>query len=451
MKILLAYGSYLPLTGGVWTYVKQLANGLEGQGHHVDILALHPDDNYYYLLKKGTFFNKNQLERTIYKKLKEYFEKNTLEIDDWIIRKESKRHSLEIAAFHLGISSYDLIHAQDVVTAHALSRVKAIDTPLVCTIHSSLTQEIFLAEMKKNPQITNSQRWKYISQLESLGPNASDHSILPSHWLKDQMTHFSIQSEMMVIPYGIDILEFQNQQTILTDINVPKDKKIIACSARLIFEKGQYSLLQALEKLKKIRNDWICLFIGDSYKWDDFGDFLKTEVKRKNLTNNVIFLGKRDDVPALLTKVDVFVLPSLLENLPFVIIEAQIAGKPIVASDAGGIPEMIEHGETGLLYPRDNIEELCNRLEKILSDDKLRDYLANNAKTYGLTAWHHMKMLDSTLEVYNKVSTFYNSHKSIEQIPLAKDNLGILKKYSLNMPRNYQIPDSATINPLFNK
>lgn len=451
MKILLAYGSYLPLTGGVWTYVKQLAKGLEGQGHYVDILALHPDDNCYYLLKKGTFFNKNSLERTIYLKLKEVFRKNTFEIDDWIIRKESKRHSLEIAASHLGISSYDLIHAQDVVTAHALSRVKAIHTPLVCTIHSSLIQEIFLTEMKKNPQITNSQRWKYISQLESLGPNSSDHTILPSHWLKEQMTHFSIQSEMTVIPYGIDILEFQNQQTTITEIKVPKYKKIIACSARLIFEKGQYSLLQALEKLKKIRNDWICLLIGDSYKWDDFGDFLKTEVKRKKLENNVIFLGKRDDVPSLLTKVDVFVLPSLLENLPFVIIEAQIAGKAIVASDAGGIPEMIEHGETGLLYPRDNSEELFNHLKKLLSDDKLRNDLAKNAKTYGLTAWHHMKMLDSTLEVYNKVSTFPNLHKSLKQHPIVKDNLGIFIKRTLNMPRNYQIPDSSTIKPLLEK
>ncbi|WP_391558555.1 glycosyltransferase family 4 protein [Robertmurraya sp.] len=451
MKILLAYGSYLPLTGGVWTYVKQLTKGLEGQGHDVDILALHPDDNCYYLLKKGTSFNKNPLERTIYKKLKEYFEKKTFGIDDWIIRKESKRHSLEIAAFHLGISTYDLIHAQDVVTAHALSRVKSITTPLVCTIHSSMIQEIFLAEIKKNPQITNSQRWKYISQLETLGPNSSDLSILPSNWLKDQMEHYSIQSEMTVIPYGIDIPDFQRQQTKLTDIIIPEEKKIIACSARLVFEKGQFSLLQALEKLKKVRNDWICLFIGDSYKWDDFGDFLKTEVKRKNLSNNVIFLGKRDDVPALLTSVDVFVLPSLLENLPFVIIEAQIAGKPIVASDAGGVPEMIEHGETGLLYPRDNSDELCDRLEKILSDGKLRKNLAEKAKNFGLTAWHHTKMIDSTLEVYNKVRTFPNDHRSIEEGPLVKDNLGILKKHSLKMPRNYHIPDSSTINALLDK
>lgn len=446
MKILLAYGSYLPLVGGVWTYVNQLRRGLEERGHYVEVLAHHPNLDGYYLMKKGEFFETGHIEKGIYTDLKQFFFKLGIpRVEDWIIRKEAVRYCFEISAFNLDLTQYDIIHAQDVLTARALSRVKPQNTPLICTINSSLLKEIFLSDMEENPVIHKTLRFRYVSELEHLGPNSCDMNILPSQWLKDEMSHYSIHSDLTVIPYGIDIGDFQIKQKSDPNIAPPSGKKVIACAARLVYEKGQLILLEALKELKETREDWVCWIIGDQYIWDNFREILETKTKNLNLQNDVLFLGNRQDVPSLLRKADIFVLPSLLENLPFAIIEAQIAGKPIISTDAGGIPEMIVHGKTGLLSPVNDSKQLFQNLKMVLEDVSLRENLAFNAKVFGLKAWSHEKMVDQTLDLYYKLLD-----RKCELTPFTTDmNIGglnqsdILKKYSCTTPAGYQIPDPA--------
>lgn len=446
MKILLAYGSYLPLVGGVWTYVNQLRSGLEQRGHDVEILAHHPNLNGYYLMKKGEFFETGHIEKVISTDLKQFYLKRGFpKIEDWIIRKEAVRYGFEISAFNMDLTNYDVIHAQDVLTARAISRVKPQNTPLICTIHSSLVSEIFLFDTEETPFFKKTLRYKYVSELEHLGPNSCDMNILPSQWLKDLMATYSIHSDLAVIPYGIDIEDFQKKQQYNPNISAPTGKKVIACPARLVHEKGQLVLLDALKKLKLKRNDWVCWFIGEQYAWDNFRQVLETKTKMLNLQNNVLFLGNRQDVPALLRKADIFVLPSLLENLPFAIIEAQIAGKPIISTNAGGIPEMIVHGETGLLSPINDSKQLYQNLRRVLGDITLRKNLAFNAKTFGLKTWSHEKMVDKTVQLYEELlikqgkASPIITYSNIDGL----NQLDILKKYSCKTPVGYQIPDPA--------
>ena len=98
------------------------------------------------------------------------------------------------------------------------------------------------------------------------------------------------------------------------------------------------------------------------------------------LPEGVVFLGLRDDVPAILRRSDVFVLSSDHEGFPNVLLEAMALGTPCVAGDVTGIPEAIRHGETGLLVPQYGVAELAEAIERLLLDNELRVRLAEGAR-----------------------------------------------------------------------
>ncbi|WP_038068375.1 glycosyltransferase family 4 protein [Thermoanaerobacterium aotearoense] len=97
------------------------------------------------------------------------------------------------------------------------------------------------------------------------------------------------------------------------------------------------------------------------------------------LKNKVEFLGFREDIETILEKSKVFVLPSRWEGFGLVIVEAMSKGKPIIASNVGGIPEIIKNGKTGILVEPGNELELANAIEKLLNNKKYAAYLGENA------------------------------------------------------------------------
>ena len=98
------------------------------------------------------------------------------------------------------------------------------------------------------------------------------------------------------------------------------------------------------------------------------------------MRDRVHILTYRNDIPDLQAAADVFVMPSLWEGFPLAILEAMLAGTPIVASDICGIPEAIDNGEQGLLVPPGDVEELAAALRLVLTDETLRKRLAEAAE-----------------------------------------------------------------------
>jgi len=99
---------------------------------------------------------------------------------------------------------------------------------------------------------------------------------------------------------------------------------------------------------------------------------------------------------------DIFVLPSLKEGLPYVILEAGLAGLPVIASNVGGIPEIIENGKEGLLVPPANPEELAVAIKKLIEDKTLRENLAKNLHEKIQREFSLEKMLKETISQYLK-------------------------------------------------
>lgn len=171
----------------------------------------------------------------------------------------------------------------------------------------------------------------------------------------------------------------------------------ISCPARLVHVKGHRTLLDAL-RLLLADPSWHCWLIGDGPLRKE----IEQTIQEYELTERVTMLGDRNDVPQLLSQSDVMVLPSLQDNLPFSIMEAQLAGVPIVASDIGGIPEMIEHDRTGLLFEAGREDQLALQLERMMADPQLRERLAKRAGDWAIRQWSSVTQMERTLSQYDK-------------------------------------------------
>lgn len=116
------------------------------------------------------------------------------------------------------------------------------------------------------------------------------------------------------------------------------------------------------------------------------------EIRELGLTDAVELLGERENVPELLAKADVFVLSTLSEGLPMTVLEAMAAGVPVVASDVGGVPELVVHEETGLLVPAGDRVALASALARLLAEPDLRRRLGSAGRvraetTFGLESF----------------------------------------------------------------
>lgn len=134
--------------------------------------------------------------------------------------------------------------------------------------------------------------------------------------------------------------------------------------ARLHEEKGHRFLFDAIPEIVSRVGPIAVLLAGDG----PHRAALEAEVRARGLQHIVRFLGRRADVPELISLASVVVLPSLAESFGFVLLEAMSLGKPVVASTTGGIPEVVAHGETGLLVPQADAQALAEACCRVLQN-----------------------------------------------------------------------------------
>lgn len=384
MKILLATYWPIPHVGGVWSYLQQLASKLESFGHEVDILGYDEENLSVGIYNQGKFIARDKIIPIINANINEnnYPEMYVNFLVRWT---EIQRYVFELSAAYFGLDKYDLIHTQDVISTYCISRIKPKETPLIATIHGSVAHEIRLQLETIHKSDTSYMARAYYDFLENKGATSADVTIVCNQWLKKiLMNEFNVpESQIHVMHYGFDTEQFIINSKKPATMLRPPNKKVILYAGRLVELKGVNYLIDSLHELKQIRDDWVCWIAGSGEKEEE----LKSQASSLDLNENVIFLGKRDDIPSLLKQTDILVLPTLIENQPISVIEAQIAGKAIIASDVGGIPEIIEHGVTGLLTPPRNTTMLTQNLNLLLTDNKLRKSIGSNAKKWGMTHW----------------------------------------------------------------
>jgi Glycosyltransferase len=399
MKILLATYWPIPHVGGVWTYMTQLKEKLESYGHEVDVLGYDEPNLNVTLLNKGLVLPRDKVIPLINANLTpdNYPAMYANFLVKWT---EFQRYVYELSAAYFGVQDYDIIHTQDVLSTVAMNRIKNPKTPLIATLHGSVAHEIRRQLKTVHKSETSYLARAYYDDLERDGAISADTTIVCNEWLKKILTdEFLVPNQQLnVLHYGFDTENFIRKMRETPGIEHPKDKKVIIYTGRLVELKGVNYLISALAELKQTRNDWVCWIVGNGEKeWE-----LRNQAASLGLGDSVQFLGRREDIPGLLSQSDILVLPTLIENQPLSVIEAQIAGKAIVASNVGGIPEMVKHGVTGMLVPSQDPTALSNTINHLLNDDRYRRKLGANARKWGLTHWSMEKGTRDLLKIYQR-------------------------------------------------
>jgi glycosyltransferase involved in cell wall biosynthesis len=166
--------------------------------------------------------------------------------------------------------------------------------------------------------------------------------------------------------------------------------------ARLADVKGQRVLLHALTDL-----DATAVLVGRDLEQDGaYERELRAEAERLGVADRVVFAGYRDDVPALLAGCDVFCLPSEMEGLPLVVLEAMAQRRPVVATAVGGTPELVVDGETGLLVPPRDVDALRTALGRVLDGPDLARSLGEAGRDRVVSQFSGHGMRERTLRIY---------------------------------------------------
>ncbi len=175
------------------------------------------------------------------------------------------------------------------------------------------------------------------------------------------------QAKYFTILFGVDLSRFGSGHTLKKqELGLQEGLAVIGTVCRLVEpKKGLAVLLQAAARLRERAPtpDFQLLIVGDGPAYKS----LRERCERMGLAPWVVFAGLRRDIAGLLPLMDVFVLPSLYEGFGIAILEAMAAGRPVVATAVGGIPEVVVHGETGLLVPPGDPVAMADALHELLA------------------------------------------------------------------------------------
>jgi len=183
------------------------------------------------------------------------------------------------------------------------------------------------------------------------------------------------------------------------ELGLPDSHRVIGAVANFYVTKGLPYFLQAAAHVREVFPEAKFALVGDGERRRE----LVALTNELNLDSSVLFLGQRNDVPELLPLFDVFVLSSVKEGLPFALLEAMAAARPIVATTVGGIPEVIINGETGLLVPPRDPEALAKAIITLLSDRDRAQRMGLAARERVLAHFTLERMMEETEQLYQQL------------------------------------------------
>lgn len=280
----------------------------------------------------------------------------------------------------------DIIRQEDIQIVHARSRVPAWVGFMACR----QTRATFITTAHGH----------YSRHPFSYMMGWGKYTIVPSTVIgKHMMEDFGVPLEnIRLIPRSVDLEKYSFQP--------PKEKAktqfTVGVIGRVTPIKGQIYFLKAMARILRSMpyvNAWI--IGGVSPGKDHYKEELEVWTRRLGLTHAVRFLGNRRDIPQILHQLDCLVMPSIAEEaFGRVIVEAQASGVPVIATKVGGVAEIIDDGQDGLLvFPRDH-EGLADAIMKIFKDPALARQLAQAGRRKVEEKFSLTKMAEDTLAVY---------------------------------------------------
>lgn len=204
---------------------------------------------------------------------------------------------------------------------------------------------------------------------------------------------------LSVIYNGLNISRYLNVSNdkikIKTKLGITPQDKVVSMIAGIRRIKGHEYFIKAAHIILKEMPNVKFLLVGHDNQEINYSLELKRLIEKLGISQNMLFLGHRDDIPKILSITDISVLSSLSEGFSNTIIESMAAGVPVVATNVGGNPESIVHGVTGFLVPPKNTNALASAILKLLKDKNLAKKMGEAARKRAKDLFSLNKMIDN--------------------------------------------------------
>ena len=214
-------------------------------------------------------------------------------------------------------------------------------------------------------------------------------------------------NKIAVIYNGIDLDGGRYSKTpieIRKEFGLKENQYIIGEVARLCIDKGQCILIKAMQKVVKKNPDTIFMIIGeDLERAGEYEKELKVLASDLHIRQHIIFVGYRSDITELINAFDLFVLPSFVEGLSVVILEAMAAKKPVITTSVGGNPEIVIDGETGTLIPPEDPDKLAEAIIYHLENPEISKKMGEMGYERVGIYFSLSQMLDKVMNIYKEV------------------------------------------------
>jgi glycosyltransferase involved in cell wall biosynthesis len=268
--------------------------------------------------------------------------------------------SIQMTAALISAGGVDLVHAH-LSNAHLLGGLagRLTDTPVLSTIHGrQLTPLDLEVHRLVGSHLSVVCRQSYFNAL-GLGVNAGQLSCDTN---------------------GVDTRIFQPAQRgaagLRAGLGLPMPTPLVGFVGRLSPEKGPEVFVRAALLLRSRRPDAHCVMVGEG----PMEGSLRSLIAQCGLADRVHLVGSRDDMPAVYNELDLVMSTSHSEAMPLALMEAMACGLPVVATRVGGVPDMVEHGQTGWLVARNDFDDLAARCAVLLGDDNERARMGERAR-----------------------------------------------------------------------
>ena len=201
---------------------------------------------------------------------------------------------------------------------------------------------------------------------------------------------------------GIDLerVEAAPPANLHAELWLPHQAPIVGNVAALVAHKGQRHLVEAARLVLPQVPDARFVIAGEG----ELRPALERQIKDHHLEKHVLLAGFRPDVLSLHKAFDIFVMSSVTEGLGTSLLDAMAAGKPVVATTAGGIPEVVVDGETGFLVPPRDHDAMAGAIVTLLKDDALRQRMGEAGRARVRRIFSADRMVQDTLRVYQRVA-----------------------------------------------
>lgn len=269
--------------------------------------------------------------------------------------------------------------------------------PLILTYHGDWPANYGNVFRRGSLYITNKYFVNKILSSASKIISPSEHYINASLFLKNY------KDKIVTIPNGIDIGEFDilyTKEQCRLMLNIPVYNRVLLFCGYLSPHKGPDILLRAFSQIKRYYQDIKLIFMGDGLMLN----YLQAMAKVLGIEKDVIFVGNINGIRKTMyyKSADIFCLPSVMESFGIVNLEAMACSIPIIASNTGGIPDIVKQGYNGILVEPRNDVAMANAIARLLDDENLAKKMGERGnKLVKEYTWE--KIAERTYKVYNEV------------------------------------------------